>query len=70
VKRSLRTWISQPVAAELLEVAPSSVPKLAAAGGVRVQRLPGRPVRYSRSDLQRLVESSIDNPAVSPAPAA
>lgn len=52
------TWISRAVVAQLLHVHDRKVTELAAAGHIRVQRLPGMDPRYSLADALRLAEDA------------
>ncbi len=58
-----RRWLFLRPTARLLEVSPTTVKKLAAAGSIRVQSLPGLPPRYSREDIEALARDSVHRAA-------
>jgi hypothetical protein len=59
MRRVTSQWIGTTRAAALLGCAPRTVHKVVAEAGLTVKKLPGQPVRFLLSEVQRLASEAL-----------
>jgi hypothetical protein len=59
MRRVTDQWIGTTRAAALLGCAPRTVPKVIAEAGLTVKRLPGQPMRFLLSEVQKVAREAM-----------